>query len=184
MCLSCVLLMTGGGKKPAGQVVQDEEVAGEYVDVSDDEAVDERGLEGPESEDEEIIEEFVEESSDEVLDGAGKEAAAEEYEFAEGTEEQPGLPGVPGVYERDTAGGEVYRVWIWQETGDSLWNLAEKFYGDPWKWKLIYLANQDVIDDPSKIYPKQELIIPAAPVYSEEEYSGEEYAGEEYSGEE
>jgi nucleoid-associated protein YgaU len=54
----------------------------------------------------------------------------------------------------------VYTVWLWQESGDCLWNLAKKYYGDPWKWKKIYLANKNQIEDPSVIYPRQVLIIP------------------------
>ncbi|MDD5686656.1 MAG: LysM peptidoglycan-binding domain-containing protein [Elusimicrobia bacterium] len=55
---------------------------------------------------------------------------------------------------------KTYRVWVWQENGDCLWKIAEKFYGDGRKWKIIYEANKDKIQDPGKIYPKQELIIP------------------------
>lgn len=58
------------------------------------------------------------------------------------------------------AGGQTHEVWLWQETRDCLWNLAEKYYGDPWLWKKIYIANKDQIDDPRIIYPKQILIIP------------------------
>ncbi len=53
-----------------------------------------------------------------------------------------------------------YRVWIYQESGDCLWRIAEKVYGDRSKWRLIYLANRDIIRDPNKIYPKQRLKIP------------------------
>ena len=59
--------------------------------------------------------------------------------------------------------GEVpknYRVYIWQENGDTLWRIAQKVYGDKDKWPLIYQANKDVIKDPNKIYPKQVLKIP------------------------
>ncbi|HAX61323.1 MAG TPA: hypothetical protein DCX95_02010 [Elusimicrobia bacterium] len=55
---------------------------------------------------------------------------------------------------------KTYRVWVWQENGDCLWKIAEKFYGDGRKWKIIYDANKDEIKDPRKIYPKQKLIIP------------------------
>lgn len=54
----------------------------------------------------------------------------------------------------------TYSVWIWQENGDCLWKIAEKFYGDGKKWKIIYEANKAKIKDPRKIYPKQKLIIP------------------------
>jgi nucleoid-associated protein YgaU len=59
------------------------------------------------------------------------------------------------------AGARVYKVWIWQENGDCLWNIAKKFYGDGHKWRKIYEANKDTIRDPRKIFPKQELKIPA-----------------------
>jgi len=58
------------------------------------------------------------------------------------------------------AGDRTHRVWLWQESRDCLWNLAKKYYGDPHQWKRIYEANKDRIENPSKIYPKQELIIP------------------------
>lgn len=54
----------------------------------------------------------------------------------------------------------IHKVWIWQETGDSLSKLAKKYYGDPKLWTVIYEANKDQISDPAIIYPKQELIIP------------------------
>src|SRR6185437_9798119 len=53
-----------------------------------------------------------------------------------------------------------YKVWIWQENGDCLWRIAEKVYGDRDKWRLIYLANKDVIKHATKIYPRQVLKIP------------------------
>ena len=55
---------------------------------------------------------------------------------------------------------KTYKVWIWQDNGDTLWRIAQKVYGDKDKWPLIYQANKDVIKDPNKIYPKQVLKIP------------------------
>jgi nucleoid-associated protein YgaU len=55
---------------------------------------------------------------------------------------------------------QVYKVWLWQESRDCLWNIAKKYYGDPWQWKKIYLANKLQIDNPNKIYPRQSLVIP------------------------
>lgn len=55
---------------------------------------------------------------------------------------------------------KVHLVWIWQETGDCLWNIAKKYYGNGRKWKKIYNANKDKISDPNIIYPKQKLVIP------------------------
>lgn len=54
----------------------------------------------------------------------------------------------------------VHRVWLWQETRDCLWTLARKYYRDPWKWKVIYLANRSTILNPDVIYPKQRIEIP------------------------
>jgi len=54
-----------------------------------------------------------------------------------------------------------HKVWIWQETGDCLWKIAQKYYGDPYKWKYIYEANKPYIKDPRVIFPKQILEIPS-----------------------
>jgi nucleoid-associated protein YgaU len=54
----------------------------------------------------------------------------------------------------------VHKVWLWQESRDCLWNIAKKYYNDPWQWKKIYLANKYQIDDPRQIFPRQILIIP------------------------
>lgn len=53
-----------------------------------------------------------------------------------------------------------HTVWLWQESRDCLWKLAKKYYKDPWKWKMIYLANRSTILDPAVIYPKQRIEIP------------------------
>lgn len=43
---------------------------------------------------------------------------------------------------------------------DTLWDLAQHYYKDPWQWTRIYEANKDQIRDPHCIYPNQVLIIP------------------------
>lgn len=43
---------------------------------------------------------------------------------------------------------------------DTLWDLAQHYYKDPWQWPRIYEANKDQIRDPHWIYPNQILIIP------------------------
>ena len=58
------------------------------------------------------------------------------------------------------AGSKIHTVWVWQESKECLWRLAKKYYGDPWKWKKIFLANRNSILDPNKIYPKQQIVIP------------------------
>ena len=44
--------------------------------------------------------------------------------------------------------------------GDSLSKIAKAHYGDPMKYKEIFAANNDILDDPNKIFPGQELKIP------------------------
>lgn len=44
--------------------------------------------------------------------------------------------------------------------GNTLWDLAAHFYGDPFLWPRIYEANVDRIDDPHWIYPGQIFRIP------------------------
>ena len=44
--------------------------------------------------------------------------------------------------------------------GDSLSKIAKREYGDAKEWNRIFEANKDVVKDPDKIYPGQELKIP------------------------
>ena len=46
--------------------------------------------------------------------------------------------------------------------GDSLSKIAKREYGDANKWRAIYEANKDLINDPDLIYPGQELKLPRA----------------------
>ncbi|BCJ92593.1 hypothetical protein acsn021_01620 [Anaerocolumna cellulosilytica] len=46
------------------------------------------------------------------------------------------------------------------QSGDSLWAIAKKQYGDGTKYTKIYNANKDKIKNPSLIYPGQKLVIP------------------------
>ncbi len=44
--------------------------------------------------------------------------------------------------------------------GDNLWDLATKYYADPFKWRIIYNANIDYIKNPDLIYPEEGFLIP------------------------
>jgi len=48
------------------------------------------------------------------------------------------------------------------QKGESLSEIAQKYYEDAKQWKLIHQANQDKIKNPDIIHPGQELFIPPA----------------------
>ena len=48
------------------------------------------------------------------------------------------------------------------KSGDCLWNIAKKFYGDGSKYTKIYEANKDKIKNPNLIYVGQVFVIPSA----------------------
>ena len=44
--------------------------------------------------------------------------------------------------------------------GDSLWKIAKKALGNPFKWMAIYNLNKDLIKNPDLIFPGQQFKIP------------------------
>ncbi|MDH3206985.1 MAG: LysM peptidoglycan-binding domain-containing protein [Gemmatimonadota bacterium] len=62
--------------------------------------------------------------------------------FAQGQE----VPGTHTVVDRDT-----------------LWDLAQFYYQDPFQWRVIFEANQDSIADEDLIYPREVFVIPGIP---------------------
>ena len=47
------------------------------------------------------------------------------------------------------------------EKGDSLSKIAKAHYGDANKWRDLFDANKEVIEDPDKISPGQQIRLPA-----------------------
>ncbi len=46
------------------------------------------------------------------------------------------------------------------QSGESLSLIAKHYFGDPMKYKAIFEANTDQLDNPDLIHPGQELVIP------------------------
>ena len=44
--------------------------------------------------------------------------------------------------------------------GDTLWDLAQFYLNDPFRWGAIYEANKNVVKNPHWIYPSEKLVIP------------------------
>lgn len=49
------------------------------------------------------------------------------------------------------------------QKGDTLSKIAQEAYGRADRWKPIFDANRDKLDDPDRIYPGQVLVIPDLP---------------------
>ena len=46
------------------------------------------------------------------------------------------------------------------QNGESLSKIAQQYYGDAMKYGKIFEANNDKLDNPDRIFPDQELVIP------------------------
>lgn len=57
------------------------------------------------------------------------------------------------VTQRQQVSHEVVR-------GETLWTLAERYFGNPYRWPLLYEANASRISNPNLLEPGQVLIIP------------------------
>lgn len=58
--------------------------------------------------------------------------------------------------DKDEAEPKFYTI----QKGDSLSKIAKREYGDAMKWKALFEANEEVIEDPDMIYPGQTIRIP------------------------
>jgi len=75
---------------------------------------------------------------------------------------------------RATALGPRHTV----QEGDSLFSLAERYYGDKQRFTEIYLANRSALRSPDRLTPGTELVIPGAPEKQEELVEGGGSGGE------
>ncbi len=57
------------------------------------------------------------------------------------------------------AGGQGQRRYT-VKTGDTLSKISREFYGDPNQYTKIFNANRNILADPNKISPGQDLLIP------------------------
>lgn len=74
---------------------------------------------------------------------------------------QSGSSSKPDRTKEPAAGDQPRETTYTVKSGDSLSAIAKREYGDAGKWRRIYEANRDTIDNPDLIHPGQELRIPA-----------------------
>lgn len=81
---------------------------------------------------------------------------------------QPVDPGDENLYgSEEVKKTEEEKIYLVQR-GDTLWEIAEKFYKNPFEWKKIHSANPE-IKNPDLIYPGERLVIPLEAVAPVEE---------------
>ncbi|NIZ47124.1 LysM peptidoglycan-binding domain-containing protein [Spirochaetales bacterium BR208] len=57
---------------------------------------------------------------------------------------------------------------------ESLWRIAEAVYGDGFQWTRIWEANRDILSNPNRIYPGQQLGLPEVEGVDEETINSSE----------
>lgn len=60
----------------------------------------------------------------------------------------------------ETAATEAEKRTYTVKSGDSLWKISEAMYGEGSKYMKIFEANSDLLENPDRIFPGQELVIP------------------------
>jgi len=93
-----------------------------------------------------------------IVEQQGKEGVAVKKEGAVKEEEKEAIQ---KKVEEETE-YTLYKVKYNPAKRDCLWRIAEKFYNDGFKWKVIYDANRDIVKNPDLIKPGWILKIPKA----------------------
>ena len=85
-----------------------------------------------------------------------KHALGSRKSASDGGGENPPQPPRPPAAGDALGSAAVYIV----QSGDTLWKIAQEQFGDGARYREIFEANRDVLDDPDHILPGQELNIP------------------------
>jgi nucleoid-associated protein YgaU len=64
--------------------------------------------------------------------------------------------------EKDESSASSFDATQWHEVkkGETLWKIAEQYYGDGSLYQKIFAANRDILKDPDRINIGQKLRIP------------------------
>jgi len=69
-------------------------------------------------------------------------------------------PGTTAKPEPEPAGAAGVPRTYTVVSGDTLWKIAERVYGDGSAYTRIFEANRDLLERPDQVYPGQELTLP------------------------
>jgi len=97
-------------------------------------------------------------------DATPAETAAGEAEGTTGPEAEVAVaPAAPEAGDEEATAPPLQRVdgAVIIRRGDSLWRISRRVYGHGIRYSTIYLANQDQIRDPNRIWPGQVFTLPS-----------------------
>jgi nucleoid-associated protein YgaU len=92
----------------------------------------------------------------------GIETVQDNMKLAEREAAEPATdPGRPPASATPAEGeaGDTLRTYT-VVSGDTLWKISEREYGNGSHYMKIFEANTDVLEDPDRIFPGQKLVIP------------------------